>query len=193
MDSFIDIKVRIDFPVLKEYLLDRKGLLGDLFWITGGIFFCVFAAAFQLALPSALPELPLYPAVLVSSVLFRRGGRLSAVWPLLTGFFIDCGNYSVTGMSSFFMIICCSVYCLVGDLTGRRMQPYVGLALSCSAATLCWCLLMLLFGSRGMDFYGRIALVPRELVFAPVLSMLVGVLFLSWGKYCKCLKTYTNR
>ena len=175
MGTLIDIQVRFDFAVLKEYLLERNGLCRDVLSFFGSLFLCVAASGLQLALPSALPELPCHPAVLVSCYLFH--GRLSGVWPVLCGFLLDCWTYGTLGVSSLFLTLCAVLHLWICQLlASRRSSAVFTLGLANFAATLCWTLLMLFFKTDGMSFVKCLALIPRQVLLASLLAVPLGSL-----------------
>ena len=174
MGTLIDIKVKLDFAVLREYLLGRDGLWRDMLSLLGAVFLCVAASGLQLALPSALPELPIYPAVLVSCCLY--GGRLSWLWPVLCGVLLDCWTYGMMGVSSLFLSLCVLLHFLILRSMSRRWPEAVSAGVASFAATFCWTLLMLLFKAEGMPVVQRLALMPRQVFLASLLAVPLGSL-----------------
>ena len=176
MGSFLDIQVRVDFALMQDYLLKGDGLRRDLLGLVGCSLLCVAASGLQLAWPSAFPELPFYPAVLVSCRLFAGRGRLAPFWPVLCGFLLDCWSYGALGVSSLFLVLCCYAYSSICCACSRRLVPAATLALSSFAAVFCWTFLMLVFKASGQDFGMRLMLVPRELLLASLLAIPIGSL-----------------
>ena len=174
MGTLIDIKVKLDFGVLRDYLLGREGLWRDMLSLLGAVFLCVAASGLQLALPSALPELPVYPAVLVSCCLFS--GRLLWLWPVLCGVLLDCWTYGTLGVSSLFLSLCALLHLWICRAMPRRGPEVLGVGLACFAATFCWTLLMLLFKADGMSFVQRLALMPRQVLLASLVAVPLGSL-----------------
>ena len=176
MGSFLDIQVRVDFALLRDYLLGGDGLRRDVLGVVGCLSLCVAASGLQLAWPSSFPELPFYPAVLVSCSLFMCRGRMAPFWPVLCGFLLDCWSYGAIGVSSLFLVLCCHAHSAICRFCSRRLLPAVTLALANFAAVFCWTFLMLVFKASGQDWGMRLALVPRELLLASMLAVPIGSL-----------------
>ena len=174
MGTLIDIKVKLDFAVLREYLLGRDGLWRDMLSLLGSVFLCIVASGLQLALPSALPELPIHPAVLFSCGFYRA--RQSWLWPVLCGFLLDCWTYGALGVSSLFLSLCALLHYWICRALSRRVSCAVYLCFANFASTFCWTMLMLLFKSEGMPVTQRLALMPRQVLLASLLAVPLGSL-----------------
>lgn len=161
-DSLFEIKIRVNFSLLKDYFGSTKGFLRDITSFLSALVLVIFSCALQNSLPGSLPELPLFPAVIITAWLaVHRGPVAAAAWSMLAGFLLDCGTYSPLGMSSLILTISSfSVRMLLEHFFTDKYLP--SCALAGAVSTGIWVILKLTLFSLGMPSSLRTALIPLQ-------------------------------
>lgn len=172
--ALFDLKIHVNFSVIRNYFGRADGFAADIARLVGSFALIVFACAFQNALPGAVPELPLLPAVWVTAWLCVRRGMVSNVfWCLLAGCLLDSGLYAVPGGSSL-ILLASALTCRLLWHSLPRVYYWGRCVLSGAFCTALWIMCRMSFFAWGMGFDERLSLVPRQLLPGVLTGALAG-------------------
>ncbi len=171
MDSpLITFSVIVNHDLLSGYYLSPNGFLRDIFFCILDLCLCLATASLQNVLPESFPELPLFPAVCLTTMFAMRRSALRAYFlAFTTGLLLDAGAFNPIGMSSLLCLFSAFLARLTAGFTERLglMPQWTAVGFISNAA---WVLPRLLFCAKDMPFPVRFSLMPSQVLLSSALA-----------------------